>query len=419
MDAVTACIDGHLDSLDLATAGSDIATRSALGDVEAVRAWLQNHDVNERVEPRGWTPLEYACYSQYGRIEPEKIEATVALLLENGADPNATHEEHTWKLSALYGASGHVGHAGVVRRLLEAGADPNDGESVPHSVQFNRREILDLLKAHGADISWSDPKWNNTPMYFNAGHIKGGHGSDLAMQGIMWLLENGADPNVTSYDCRETPLHAVCRNGWGGDVVSAFLEHGADANLKAETGWTPTDLAAITGNRSALKALLEAGYSVSTSIPRWYIEAACGDRPTEYNLDDLPKHLQDRGVLKMAENGNFNGLKVLLDLGFDVNAKGEHGRTALHWACFFGRFDLVDLLLAAGADHTAREEEYQGVPMDWALHAMVYSPAPEGDYQACVKDLLAYGADRTPITERLANPELTSKQRELLSGFAD
>ena len=36
-----------------------------------------------------------------------------------------------------------------VKRLLEAGADPNDGESIYHAAEKNHRAVLDLLKAHG------------------------------------------------------------------------------------------------------------------------------------------------------------------------------------------------------------------------------------------------------------------------------
>ncbi len=43
----------------------------------------------------------------------------------------------------------------LVKRLLADGANPNDGESVYHAAQLNRRLCLELLLAHRADLSAS------------------------------------------------------------------------------------------------------------------------------------------------------------------------------------------------------------------------------------------------------------------------
>ena len=40
-----------------------------------------------------------------------------------------------------------------VERLLQAGADPNDGESVFHAAEKNHRAVIDLLMQYGCDIS--------------------------------------------------------------------------------------------------------------------------------------------------------------------------------------------------------------------------------------------------------------------------
>jgi ankyrin repeat protein len=48
--------------------------------------------------------------------------------------------------------------------------DPNDGESLHHSAQFGHLECLEMLLAHGANLSERHPNWNNTPLFFLAGH---------------------------------------------------------------------------------------------------------------------------------------------------------------------------------------------------------------------------------------------------------
>jgi ankyrin repeat protein len=104
-------------------------------------------------------------------------------------------------LSPLYHAC-MANDVAQVEELLLAGADPNDGESVYHAAQLNRRECLALLLAHGADLSGRNAEHHNTPLYFLAGHREGEPGTDAAVLGMRWLLEHGADPNVTSYDTR-------------------------------------------------------------------------------------------------------------------------------------------------------------------------------------------------------------------------
>lgn len=45
----------------------------------------------------------------------------------------------------------------------------------------------------------------------------------------------------------------------------------------------------------------------------------------------------------------------LLRRGADPNARTERDVSALHLACFFGRMDIVSLLLDAGADHLVED----------------------------------------------------------------
>jgi len=46
----------------------------------------------------------------------------------------------------------------------------------------------------------------------------------------------------------------------------------------------------------------------------------------------------------------------LLAAGIDVNARFAHDATALMWAAAYGKMDNVKLLLARGADLTARDD---------------------------------------------------------------
>ena len=55
--------------------------------------------------------------------------ARCALLLDAGADPNASFDHEGWLQVPLYGAAGIANDAELTRMLIDAGADPNDAAS--------------------------------------------------------------------------------------------------------------------------------------------------------------------------------------------------------------------------------------------------------------------------------------------------
>ena len=49
--------------------------------------------------------------------------------------------------------------------------------------------------------------------------------------------------------------------------------------------------------------------------------------------------------------------------GSDVNAKDEFGRTPLHDATFYGHKEIVELLIAKGADVNAKTSDEDNTPL--------------------------------------------------------
>lgn len=389
-------------------------------DPPAVEAWLARDpaQATARLRDGGWTPLDCLAASPLFAIDDAHRAASVAIgerLLGLGADPNtATRPEGGGEgsLSVLYRAS-QLGNAGLVGLLLERGAHPNDGESAYHAAERNHREVLELLLAHGAEISATHQPWGNTILYFLAGYDEGHPLARSAAAGMEWLLERGADPNVPSYDHREAPLHRVAANGRGAAVAKLLLEHGADPRRERADGRTPYELAMRAGNAEVSEILRARGAAVENLRPVDEVLHACatGDAEVAGRLlaadPGLRAELVERephALLAAAESGNAGAVRVLVALGIDLALEGPWGGTVLHWAAWRGRVELVRALLAAGAPVNVRDRTYGSSPVGWAAHGSANFREADADYTAALDLLLAAGAERAASINRWNEP---------------
>lgn len=100
-----------------------------------------------------------------------------------------------------------------------------------------------------------------------------------------------------------------------------------------------------------------------------------------------------------AARGRVRAVRRLLELGADVNARGTFGgprhgvgTTALHHAAESGHLEVLEVLLAAGADPTVKDELYHSTPAGWADH----------NDRIAARDLLRGGGRAAPArTDRL------------------
>ena len=232
-------------------------------------------------------------------------------------------------IAALYFAC-VANHVGVVRLLLERGANPNDGESVYHAAELNHRECLEALLAHGARIGAKHEHWNNTPLFFLAGYRDHNARVVTARAGMRWLLEHGADPNVPSYEARETPLHLWARNDTAIAAIDMLLDHGADPNLPRADGRTPYVLAVRGGHEAIAARLRERGAPADAPTPLDALIGACmrGDRADSARAAGRARRARSiRGATKRANWSRrrrskvaAEALRLLAEFGCDVDS---------------------------------------------------------------------------------------------------
>jgi len=121
------------------------------------------------------------------------------------------------------------------------------------------------------------------------------------------------------------------------------------AVLLAATAFAgPIHTAAKTGDLAGIQAELDKGVDVDEGDDSWP-----GMTPLHYAADE----------------GHTEVVELLIANGADVNAKNENGWTPLHLAAYWGGKEIVELLIAAGADVNAKDmSNWIGTPLDIATH---------------------------------------------------
>ncbi len=389
----------------------NIFSAAAAGEPDAVAGFLRRDPSLWQAThgPEEWPPLAYACRSRLHATGPARahgLQRAALVLLDAGASPNSfslywESDDKKAPISVLYHAC-MSDHLALVDLLLERGAATQDGESIYHAAQYNRRACLERLLSHGADLSSRQTPYGNTPLYFLAGHQDDEQGRAVWFQGFTWLLEHGADPNVTNCSSEEAPLHRVAASAHHRATLLALLSHGADVNLRRADGRTPYQIAVRRGNTALASLLREHGADAAVLQPVDEFLGACltGDGgaarrflATHPNLFATMTGIDHAALVDAVHHGRGDVLRTMVDLGFDLHREGEHGGTPLHWAAWLGNIDLVRLLIGLGAPIDVRDRQYGASPLGWAAHG---SECHRDDdrYCAVVDALIDAGARR-------------------------
>ncbi|HLZ46168.1 MAG TPA: ankyrin repeat domain-containing protein [Gemmatimonadales bacterium] len=386
-----------------------------LGDVAAANARLDKDPslATRAGGPRGWEPIHYVCYTVVGASGLADI---ARRLISLGVDPNTKFPwlHHNVRRPILWGASRQAQSLPLVDVLLDAGADPNDGVTLPMAASAGDIPVLEALLAHGASV---DQRWatdGSTALYAIL------HWSRTA-DGVLWLLAHGADPNAVFAENGETPLHVAAR-AWDVPVVEAMVARGADISRRRNDGRTPYAVAELNGNRAVADWLLAHGASPELSdVDRLVSACSRGDRNAAAALlatnPGLKHEITDDHYIafhQAAERNDVRALEAMLAAGFDPNRPDSGiGKTVLHSAAMEGWPDAVRVLLAHGASVHVRDREFNGQPLVWAAEGS--RQGREGrDFAAVGKLLLEAGS---PVEWQAPQPEPAEGISEIVAAW--
>lgn len=387
-----------------ALATHDLSTACIVGDHALVEKLIQRDPslVSRGTGLNGWEPLLYVCFSFFHRRGAEAAAGllrTAELLLKAGANPNAfyAHPTHAqFQIPALYGPSGATNFPELTELLLGAGANPDERESLYHSTEFRDGRCMRLLLKAGANAK----KWG-------ALH----HMLDVEdLEGVKALLAAGADPNL-AYEGLGTALHHAAVRGRSGAVIECLLSAGASASAENPQGFTPYEMALRYGNQEAIAALR--GKSPVRSLsPAAQLIAACaaGDEKKAKSLLGATLDASDqRMIAEFAALGKSRAVLLMLDLGFDINQRGEWGGTVIQQAAWHGHLELVEALIARGADLELLND-HKGTCLGATIFATEYRQIPEaatGPHIAIAEALLEAGAKLLPHMPNMGNEAMS------------
>jgi ankyrin repeat protein len=373
----------------------------AIGDENALQQATQADPswVNRPGGPLRLPPLVAVTHSSLLRVEEfrARLHRCAQRLISDGADVNQPifsrwqpgsldKPDEIYPLSALYGAAGTNHDAALTKLLLDAGANPNDGESLYHSLE--NPACTRLLLEHGARIAESNAIYRAIDLE-----------DDTALK---LLLQHGGDPNEPA---RNAPL-----TDWGSPLAwaiyrrrprhaKALLEAGADTSHPTTDGVSPYRLALQFGLPDVADLLrAQAGAPDISDEERFIAACARGDeaeaRAIQTRRPDLPASLspkQLRLLPDMAAAGADDAVKVMVKLGWPIAVRGgDWDASALNHAVFRGNAGLTRFLLEYGADWTEQHGFGDNAcgSLSWAS---LNAPVEGGDWVGCARALRDHG----------------------------
>jgi ankyrin repeat protein len=349
---------------------------------------------------------QFALARQYGFSSWRSLKAHIDQQHRGGsAAPPALADEEVAKFLRAVGdgrVDGVCASLTADRRFVNAvGPHPYWGgrpQALHVSIETKRRDMFDMLLTAGADINGSNDQYEHwSPLMLTF------HWNEPEMRQV--LIDRGARIGLVEAMLFEddamverllragkTALPAIEPNGGSllafartPFAIDRLLELGVSPDKKDRWNTSPVEAISRLGPRGLplVQHLVSRGLKAE---PQEY--ARLGDKEKLAALIEADTEIARADAVMMAavDFGHHDLVRWLLERGANVNARAAAGSggTALHSAAWNGDLQMVKLLVAAGADVSARDPEHNNTPAGWAEVAITVSNNPK------CKDVIDY-----------------------------
>lgn len=239
--------------------------------------------------------------------------------------------------------------ADALRQILDEGANVNarnkDGQTaLIEAAYYGNADIVKLLISAGADVNLQDKK-DNTALY-------------KAAEGFGILMRKRFKERELSPDGQPVNSHTLDEDI--AIIAKLLIEAGADANKKNEGGWTAFMKAAAKNHTKTMEVLLNAGADINARNDDGYtalmITAKGGSADAVPRLikmgADIHIHTNDlyeSALMLAAGKGRINIMQTLIDAGAISDGEKESTWAAFAAAVISNRVEATKLIIEAGA----------------------------------------------------------------------
>jgi Ankyrin repeats (many copies)/Ankyrin repeat len=252
-------------------------------------------------------------------------------------------------------------------------------------------DIIDLLLDHGAEINARDIDHRSTAAQYRVRDtelcrhlISRGADVDIFMAAALGdraLVEHVLDTDPGAITAR------IGRPGYApvppGHIYQWKLEASSVLLVAARHGGR--DIYDLLVARSPVTEQFLAACELAHEAPATAILVSTPDIFTQLTVPDRAQ------IAEAAFARNVAALRLMLKLGFDVNARNAEGFTPIGNAALRGDLEIVRLLLGYRPDLEIRNN-YGGTVLEGCQWGSLNFRDPKGDYPACVEALVQAGA---------------------------
>jgi ankyrin repeat protein len=352
------------------------------------------------------------------------------VLLDAGADINARSQWWAGGFGLLDTASPELAayaiergaiitvHAAARLGMLDKldaliGADPallnargGDGQTPLHFA--STVEIAAYLLDHGADIDIRDIDHESTPAQYMVAKrpeiarylVSRGCGTDILMAaalGDLELIRRHLDADADSIRMRVSDEYFPMISPRNGGTIYQW-----------ELGWycSAVQVARSFRHSEAFDFLMERSPTDEKLLNACWLHDEEAARSLLTQQPDLIAQVTPAGRRQLAHavrNNDTIAARLMLEAGLPVDTYTQHHATPLHWAAWHGAVEMVRLILRRNPPLDDTSNEYQGTPVDWAVHGSENGwDRKNSDYAAALDALLDAGA---PLPEQIGGTE--------------